>query len=112
MDMNELLTRSATDPEFRAALIADPRAALSAEGVVVPAEVGITVVESVPGEMVLALPPAVSDDEELSEDALAGAAAGTGFVGVLTQYFMPQLPMGPGPVLSTGTINSALRSQG
>jgi hypothetical protein len=103
MDMHELLTRSATDPEFRAALLADPRAALSAEGVAVPAEIAIRVVESGPGEMVLALPPAVADDEELSEDALAAASGGTGLMSVITYFIAPSVAQGgPGPLLSSG----------
>lgn len=77
MKIDDLALRSATDETFRAALIADPRAALTAEGVDLPEAVTVRVVESTPDHIRIAIPPALNDDVELDEEALAGVAGGT-----------------------------------
>lgn len=69
--------RAATDPEFRAALVADPKAVLASLGIVFREGVEVSVEESTPTELVLCLPPAIETDVELSEDAMAGVAGGT-----------------------------------
>lgn len=78
MLLTELQMKAATDPAFRAAVQADPRAALAAEGLELPADVTVRVVESTPEELVVAIPPAVPQDVELSEEGLAGVSGGTG----------------------------------
>ncbi|MTD13983.1 NHLP leader peptide family natural product precursor [Nakamurella sp. YIM 132087] len=68
--------RAAFDPEFRAALLADPRAVLAEAGVVVPETISITVAESTDDNLVLALPPVVDESAELTEDGLADVSGG------------------------------------
>jgi Nitrile hydratase, alpha chain len=63
-----------TDPEFRAKLLANPRAALADEGAPMPAGVTIKVVENTDAVVHLVLPPRPSG--ELSEEALAAVAGG------------------------------------
>ncbi|MBM9466146.1 NHLP leader peptide family RiPP precursor [Nakamurella leprariae] len=75
--LEDLNLRAATDPEFRAALLADPRRVLAELGLELPAEVSVRVVESTVTDLRIALPPALPDDVELSEDALADASGGT-----------------------------------
>ncbi|MBM9466145.1 NHLP leader peptide family RiPP precursor [Nakamurella leprariae] len=77
MNVTDLQVKAATDPEFRAALFADPRAALAAEGIQLPDDLTVRVVESTPQQVVLSIPAPVSEDVELGEDALAGASGGT-----------------------------------
>jgi hypothetical protein len=81
MDWNKLnrayaeATRKAwSDPAFREKLLADPRASLSAEGVQVPADVTIKVLENTGDVIHLVLPARPSD--ALSEEALAAISAG------------------------------------
>jgi hypothetical protein len=71
--------KAARDGRFREALLRDPHAALAAEGVAVPPEVLVTVVEAGPGRVVLVLPPHLGADGGLDDDALAGSAGGTLF---------------------------------
>ncbi|MBM9466148.1 NHLP leader peptide family RiPP precursor [Nakamurella leprariae] len=78
MDTNEIIIRSATDPAFRAALLADPKAVLTEHGITLPDDVEVRIEESTPTEFVLAVPPALPEDLELDDDALAQASAGTG----------------------------------
>ena len=87
MDWNELnrayaeATRKAwSDPAFRAKLLADPRATLLAEGVQVPADVTIKVVENTGDVIHLVLPARPSD--ALSDEALAAISAGLSKVNV------------------------------
>ncbi|MBM9465915.1 hypothetical protein [Nakamurella leprariae] len=74
--LQELRRRTAVDAAYRAEVLADPRAALLAAGVPVADGVRVRVVEVAPHQVVLPLPPVVSDDVELSEDLLAGASGG------------------------------------
>ncbi|MTD13982.1 NHLP leader peptide family natural product precursor [Nakamurella sp. YIM 132087] len=75
--LQELYSRSAVDPEFRASLIADPHAVLAAAGIEVPADLEIDVVESTPEHIVLTVPPLL-EDMELTDDQLAAADGGVG----------------------------------
>jgi hypothetical protein len=77
VDHNELMIKSATDFAFRAALLADPRRVLTEQGVAVPADVTVRVVESTRTELVIAIPPAVAENADLDDDALAGVTGGT-----------------------------------
>jgi hypothetical protein len=66
----------ASDPAFRAALLADPRAALSeASGVQIPAFVTVTVHEESLTDVHLVIPAALGD--EIAEDDLELVAGGT-----------------------------------
>lgn len=77
MDYNELQLKAATDPEFRARLVADPATELAAIGIELPEGMAVRVIESTPEEIVLSIPAALPEGTEVDEDSLADAAAGT-----------------------------------
>ena len=69
----KVIAKAWRDPAFKAGLIANPAAALKAEGIDVPAGIALTVVENTDKQFHLVLPPVPSgevSDEEL--DAVAG----------------------------------------
>ena len=71
---SEIIATAATDSEFRAALLADPKSSIAEEfGVNLPGMFNITVHESQGTVLHLALPP---DLQELSEEQLEAIAAG------------------------------------
>ncbi|MFT4306214.1 MAG: NHLP leader peptide family RiPP precursor [Microbacterium sp.] len=72
--IGDVRIKAATDERFRSALLADPRATLTAEGIEVPEGVAIHIAESTPQEVVLSLPPFVGDriDEEQLADITGG----------------------------------------
>ena len=73
---SHIINRATADAEFRASLIADPRAALEQEiGLSVPADFTLTVIEETANSMSLVLPPAQG---ELSDMELEGVAGGKG----------------------------------
>jgi hypothetical protein len=77
--MAEIEYRAVVDPEFRSALIADPRGALVGLGVPLADDVTVTPVPAGPSEFVLELPPPVTGDLDLSDGLLrdvGGAGAG------------------------------------
>ena len=70
----KIIAKAWRDPAFKAELIANPAAALKAEGIDVPAGMAVTVVENTDKLFHLVLPPVPSD--ELSEDDLEAVAGG------------------------------------
>ena len=70
----KIIAKAWRDPAFKAELIANPAAALKAEGIDVPAGMAMTVVENTDKQFYLVLPPSPSD--ELSEEALDAVAGG------------------------------------
>ena len=83
MSVNEnafgkIVAKAWRDPAFKAELIANPAAALKAEGFDVPAGMTVTVVENTDKLFHLVLPPVPSD--ELSDEALDAVAGGTYYV--------------------------------
>jgi hypothetical protein len=78
--LNDVLTRSATDPDFRAQLITNPHKAVKgATGVSLPKDLKIRFVEQ-PSDIdaLIVLPGFITADSELSEaelEAVAGGAA-------------------------------------
>jgi len=81
MSVNEnafgkIVAKAWRDPSFKAELIANPAAALKAEGIDVPAGMTVTVVENTDKVFHLVLPPVPSD--ELSDEALDAVAGGNG----------------------------------
>jgi len=60
---------------FKAELIANPAAALKAEGIYVPAGMTVTVLENTDKQFHLVLPPVPTD--ELSDEALDAVAGGS-----------------------------------
>jgi len=70
----KIIAKAWRDPAFKAELIANPAAALKAEGIDVPAGMTVTVLENTDRQFNLVLPPAASG--ELSEDDLEAVAGG------------------------------------
>jgi hypothetical protein len=73
-DFGKIIARAWRDPAFKAELIANPAAALKAEGIDVPAGLAVTVLENTDKQFHLVLPQAPSD--ELSVEALEAVAGG------------------------------------
>lgn len=76
-----IVLKAQTDPVFRAALLADPKAALKdAFGIDLPADVSVAVVEETAQALTLVLPQApvaaADNDDVLSDDELEMVAAG------------------------------------
>jgi len=68
-----LIARAQKDANFREALVADPKAVLAAEGIALPDDLNLRVVELASNERLLVLPP---PGEALSDEALAGVVGG------------------------------------
>ena len=73
-DFAKIIAKAWRDPAFKAELIANPAAALKAEGIDVPAGMAVTVLENTDKQFHLVLPPAPTD--ELSDEALDGVSGG------------------------------------
>jgi len=76
-EFGKIIAMAWRDPAFKAELIANPAAALKAEGINVPAGMTVTVVENTDKQFHLVLPPVLTD--ELSDEALEAVAGGNGF---------------------------------
>ena len=76
--IEQILAASATHPELRASLLADPRAALRHFGIEIREGVEIRVVENTPKVLHLALPPAPPpiESDDLSDEQLEAASGG------------------------------------
>lgn len=97
MDYNELQLKAVTDTQFRAELVADPKAVLTAAGAQIADGVAVRVLESTPQEIVLTIPPLLDSEYEIDEDALSDTAAGsTPLCAVWTGYVV-------GSVIVAGT---------
>jgi len=70
----KIVAKAWRDPAFKVELIANPAAALKAEGIDVPAGMTVTVVENTDKLFHLVLPPVPSD--ELSDEVLDAVAGG------------------------------------
>jgi hypothetical protein len=69
---SKVVTKAMTDPSFKAALLADPKAALESEfGVKLPANLNVNVIQDDPNSATLVLPH--SGGQELSEAELNGS---------------------------------------
>ena len=78
-EFGKIIAKAWRDPAFKADLIANPAAALKAEGIDVPAGMAVTVLENTDKQFHLVLPPVPTD--ELSEEALDAVAGGRGYHG-------------------------------
>ena len=79
MDSQEFLAALApalTDADSRARFLADPRAVLTAAGLVVPGWVAVTAHEGDAPELAITLPPLLDPDAELSDEHLTAASGG------------------------------------
>ncbi|TWB70661.1 putative ribosomally synthesized peptide [Nitrospirillum amazonense] len=74
--LNQIIAKAWSDDRFRARLLADPAAVLTAEGVDFPAGVTISVVENTATHLNLILPAPPTD---LSDDQLDGVGGGFGW---------------------------------
>ena len=76
--IEQVLAASASHPDLRASLLADPRAALRHFGIEIREGVEIRVVENTPEVLHLTLPPASSsaDSDDLSDEQLEAASGG------------------------------------
>ncbi len=73
-EFGKIIAKAWRDPAFKAELIANPAAALKAEGIDVPAGMAVAVVENTDKLFHLVLPPVPTD--ELSDEALNAVAGG------------------------------------
>jgi len=73
-DFAKIIAKAWRDPAFKAELIANPAAALKAEGIDVPEGMAVTVLENTDKQFHLVLPRAPAD--ELSDEALDAVAGG------------------------------------
>lgn len=72
-----VVERAVSDPEFRARLLTDPRAAVTELlGVDLPEDVTITVVEQAPTEAVIVLPAAPAAEGAVADQELTEVAGG------------------------------------
>ena len=77
-EFGKIVAKAWRDPAFKAELIANPAAALKAEGIDVPDGVTVTVVENTDKQFHLVLPPAPND--KLSDEELDALAGGRGYI--------------------------------
>ena len=73
--LRQVLERSATDMEFRARLVTDPRAALAEMGHNIPETLDVRFIEP-EGDATIVLPKPVDPQAELSEAELEAVAGG------------------------------------
>ena len=73
-----LVTKATSDPAFRAALLANPRAALDQEiGLSVPADFQLKVIEESANSMCLVLPAAEGELSDMELESVAGGGKGS-----------------------------------
>jgi hypothetical protein len=84
-EFGKIIAKAWRDPAFRAELIANPAAALKAEGIEVPDGITVTVLENTDNQFYLVLPPVPTD--ELSDEALDAVAGGVNFLGLFVNFF-------------------------
>jgi len=73
-EFGKIIAKAWRDPAFKADLIANPAAALKAEGIDVPAGMAVTVLENTDKQFHLVLPPVPTG--ELSDESLEAVAGG------------------------------------
>ena len=73
------LAPALTDPDARAAFLADPRTVLAAAGLEIPEWVRVTAHEGDAPELSIVLPPLTDPGSELSEEELRSVGGGSCF---------------------------------
>lgn len=79
----QIVAKCWADPAFKAGLIADPRTALAAEGIEVPAGIDLRVVENTADVNYVILPMAPAEGELTDEDLDGAIGAGNSTCGDL-----------------------------
>lgn len=74
--VQQLIAKCWADEAFKQKLLADPAAALKAEGIEIPPGVTVRAVENTAQQFTLVIPP---KQDELSDEALDGVAGGCPF---------------------------------
>lgn len=78
--IGDIIDHAWRDAEFRALCRTDPRQALAAHGIDLPADVSLVVVENTPDRVHLVIPPVAQDTDggDLADDALDAVTGGVG----------------------------------
>lgn len=97
LDLLRTLSPALTDPDARAAFLADPRAALAGAGLDLPDWIDVTAHEGDSPELSIALPPVMDPDAELTDEHLDMVSGGCG----VPQESGPTPPGQPGGVIAT-----------
>lgn len=74
---SRIIAKCWADADFKARLLADPKTTLAAEGVEIPADLKLRVVENTATDITLVLPPP-PPESELTEDELGAVVGGRG----------------------------------
>ena len=69
--MQQVLMRCWTDPEFKQALLDNPRVVLASQGITLPTGVNVVVVEDEPDRVHLVIPSKPGTDADLNQAAAA-----------------------------------------
>ncbi|GAB1394964.1 hypothetical protein MASR1M60_31280 [Rhodocyclaceae bacterium] len=83
--MQQLIAKCWADEAFKQRLLADPAVTLKAEGIEMPADVKVQVVENTAQQFTLVIPP---KPVELSDEALGDVAGGGEGMWVGTRFFL------------------------
>jgi hypothetical protein len=74
---SQIVARAWSDEEFKQRLLADPRAVLAENGLEVPEDIEVQMLEDTPTTRTFVLPPPPTD--ELSDEELVGSATADSF---------------------------------
>ena len=102
-----LVTKATNDPAFRAALLANPRAALDEEiGLSVPADFQLQVIEESPNSLCLVLPPAQGELSNMELESVAGGKGSSQGGKSVPRNLMPTgvVPTNGGRILSDRSL--------
>lgn len=72
---SQIVAKCWADSDFKARLLADPNAALAAEGIAVPEGMELRIVENTPSLTYIVLPE-IPQESELTDEALGGVVGG------------------------------------
>ena len=78
MDRAQVIARAWSDPDFKAQLLNDPKAAIAGYGIDLPEGVNLKIVENTADTIHIVLPAVPSQVSELSDEDLQNLAGGKG----------------------------------
>jgi hypothetical protein len=103
----KVIAKAWRDPAFKAKLLADPHATLTAAGVALPAGLTVRVVENTDKEFHFVLPPKPTG--ELSDEALDNVSAGVTPVPAFSNNWMCAFPApSPFPISSAAPMPTSM----